>query len=191
MPAGPLGRPAAVAVAVLLPLGPLSCGIIRSTTGIDQARRALDEATGSQAAVSAPYEYTLAQEYLAKAREEQAYNDYQAAENLALRSKELAQQAALLSAQGPRKGTENLMDRKSLEVLPEQGEVEQQREQQEQEQKVLQTGPTKVLDEDEVDLVEDKDKKDKKDEGDKEEDVKKGDGKKGDGEKGGGQGGGP
>ncbi len=147
---------------VLLP----ACGIVRSSTGIAQAERALREAEEAKAESVAPYELTLAQQYLQKAREEQAYNAYYSSEALAVASQEFAKKAYDIAAHGrPKKGTGGLVDKKSMEALPEQGEVEQQRQQQESQEKVIQTGPAKVLDED-VDVL-DTDKK-KKDEEKKE-----------------------
>lgn len=148
-------RRRAAPLLLALPLLLSACGIIRSTTGIDQARKAVAEAEKAQAMASAPYELTLAQEYLAKAREEQAYNDYQTAEELAKKSHEYAGKALEVATHGrPKKTPEGLMDKKALEALPEQGEVERQRQEHAEDEPVLQpTGPSKVLQEDEADIV--------------------------------------
>lgn len=57
------------------------------------ATRSYQEAVDAGAEERAPYEFTLAQEYLRKAREEDGYSDYQAAETLAKRAAEEAKRA--------------------------------------------------------------------------------------------------
>ena len=67
-----------------------ACGPIRATTGMTDARLAIQDAEVEGADAVALYEMTLAREYLGKAREELGYNDYYMAEQLAIKAAELA-----------------------------------------------------------------------------------------------------
>ena len=154
--------PLAAALVLLAALS--GCGIVRSTVGLRQARAAVSEAERAHAESSAVYEMTLAQEYLAKAAEEQSFNAYQVSEELAIKARAEAEKAFEVATKGrPRKSADDVVDKRSIEALPEQGEVEQHREQQESETKVLQsTGPEKVL-QDDVDVLDEKKDDEKKD----------------------------
>jgi len=63
------------------------------------AARTVQDARDADAETRAIYEYTLAEEYLKKAREEDGYSDYQAAEELARRAREEALRAAETAAE--------------------------------------------------------------------------------------------
>lgn len=68
---------------VLLPLmllsagGMLGCGPTQSAALIRDAQVRLEAAKIAEAAKLAPFEYTAAESYLAKAKEEQGYSDYE------------------------------------------------------------------------------------------------------------------
>jgi len=70
-----------------------ACGPARSTILIIDAQAALDGATTAQADKYALYEYTAAEAYLQKAREEQGYADFEPAMDFAEKAKEMAQKA--------------------------------------------------------------------------------------------------
>lgn len=65
----------------------------RASYFLVDAARAYRDAEKAQAEERAPYEFTLAGEYLHKAREEAGYSDYSAAEKLAKRSIEESRRA--------------------------------------------------------------------------------------------------
>lgn len=69
------------AVALLAGCGPLTTGV-----QILHAQSAIQAAEAAGAATRAPYEYTVATQYLAKAREENAYAIYWAAEVFAVKA---------------------------------------------------------------------------------------------------------
>jgi hypothetical protein len=68
------------------------CGPVQSTYLIVSAQAELDAARAAQADRYAPYEYTAADQYLAKAREEQGYAEFGAAVDFAYKAKELAKE---------------------------------------------------------------------------------------------------
>lgn len=65
----------------------------RASYFLMDAARTVQDARDADAEARAVYEYTLAEEYLKKAREEDGYSDYQAAEQLARRAREEALRA--------------------------------------------------------------------------------------------------
>lgn len=69
------------------------CGPTLSTYLIINAQAQLDGAEAADAEKFAVYEYTAANEYLAKAREEQGYADFGPAIDYAYKAQELARQA--------------------------------------------------------------------------------------------------
>jgi hypothetical protein len=69
-----------------------ACGPVQSTYLIVSAQAELDAARAAQADRYAPYEYTAADQYLAKAREEQGYAEFGAAVDFAYKAKELAKE---------------------------------------------------------------------------------------------------
>ena len=80
---------AGLILALSLPLS--GCGAIMSTYLILVASSELDGAEAAEAQKFAPYEYTAAQQYLQKAREEQGYADFGAAIEYAFKAQELAE----------------------------------------------------------------------------------------------------
>jgi hypothetical protein len=86
---------------ILLVLGLSACGPITALTTVRDATVALEAAKVAGAEKQAPYEFTSAEQYLAKAREEQGYADYQIAVDLAKKALEFAVKAKKLAmAQG-------------------------------------------------------------------------------------------
>lgn len=83
----------ATLVAIVLALSATACGPIVSGVQIVNANVALSAATTAGAEKYAVYEYTAANEYLHKAREENGYSDFWAARLYADRAFELAVQA--------------------------------------------------------------------------------------------------
>ncbi len=75
--------------ALSLPLS--GCGAVMSTYLILVASSELNGAQAAEAEKFAPYEYTAAQQYLQKAREEQGYADFGAAIEYAFKAQELAE----------------------------------------------------------------------------------------------------
>jgi hypothetical protein len=72
----------------------VGCTATKSTVHFAKAEQALKEARDLEAEVWAPYMWTRANETMKKSREEWAYADYGAAEQLALEVAELAERAA-------------------------------------------------------------------------------------------------
>ncbi len=87
----PMKRQIALSL-LLLPL--LACGAGRSVYYLWDAQREFARAEESGAAQKAVFEYTMARQYLLKAREEAGYSDYQAAEDLARKSMDWSSQAS-------------------------------------------------------------------------------------------------
>jgi len=80
--------------ALLLALAPLGgCTAVISAARISGAQTAFEGARRTDAERTHPYEYTTAQLYLAKAREEDAYGHYGAAIELAAKAEEWALEA--------------------------------------------------------------------------------------------------
>lgn len=82
--------------------GLVGCGPTRSQSRIVEASSELSAATTAQADQIAPYEYTAAEQYLKKAREEQSYAEYEVAERLAKRGRECAKLARMRAEAGAR-----------------------------------------------------------------------------------------
>lgn len=80
---------------MILALAPLSaCGPVEYINQVgSKAASAVSSAKQAQAERYAPYEYTAAEEYLHKAREEAGYAEYQDAIEYGRRSEELANRA--------------------------------------------------------------------------------------------------
>lgn len=79
----------AVAVAGVL----AGCGPVRSTANILDAEVQIQAARTAGAEKEAPYEWTAANLYIHKAREEVAYSDYQAGVNFAVKASKFANEA--------------------------------------------------------------------------------------------------
>ena len=77
----------------------LGCGPVTATRVIDSADAALVRTRGADGDKLAPYETMLADLYLAKAREKQAYAQYGDAEMLAADARRFADAASLKAAQ--------------------------------------------------------------------------------------------
>lgn len=75
----------------------LGCGPIQSTSLIMDADVQLDAAKKADAPKFAPYEYTLADAYLNKAREEVGYADYEVAIDFAQKALDNAKKAKDIS----------------------------------------------------------------------------------------------
>ncbi|MGB8931767.1 MAG: DUF4398 domain-containing protein [Anaeromyxobacteraceae bacterium] len=69
------------------------CGPIQSTPALIDADIEVEAARSAGAVAAAPYEFTSAEAYLRKAREEVGYAQYQAATDFALKSRDLAKEA--------------------------------------------------------------------------------------------------
>jgi hypothetical protein len=79
---------------LLVLLGTVSaCGPVRSTAYLLDADVALEAARTASADKYAPYEYTSAQMYLLKAREEVGYSDYDVALDFAQKASKYANEA--------------------------------------------------------------------------------------------------
>lgn len=79
--------------AVVLGLGTAACGPIVSGVQTINANVMISAATTAGAKTTAVYEYTIAQEYLKKAREEHAYSDFAAAQEYADKALDYATKA--------------------------------------------------------------------------------------------------
>jgi hypothetical protein len=80
------------------------CTAIKAAYSLVDAQRAFREAEDAGADVRAVYQYTLAEEYLKKAREEDGYSDYGAVDKLCRKAKEasaLAVEDATSGGVGP------------------------------------------------------------------------------------------
>ncbi|MBX5484674.1 MAG: DUF4398 domain-containing protein [Myxococcaceae bacterium] len=73
--------------------GLAGCGPIQSTAFLLDADVALEAARTARAETYAPYEYTAAQLYLLKAREEVGYSDYEVAVDFAKKASKFANEA--------------------------------------------------------------------------------------------------
>ncbi len=94
----PRTRWSAAACMLLFAVG---CGPITSTTAIADATVALEAAEAANAEKFAVYEYTMAQECLRKAKEEEGYSEYQPAIDLAKKARKFAEKAKELSVTSP------------------------------------------------------------------------------------------
>lgn len=83
-------------------LAPLTaCGPVQSTSALIDADAQLEAARAAGARSEAPYEYTAAEVYLAKAREAEGHARYEASTRLAERAAELARAARAKAAATP------------------------------------------------------------------------------------------
>ncbi|MBN1337524.1 MAG: DUF4398 domain-containing protein [Deltaproteobacteria bacterium] len=85
---------------VVLLLVLVGCTAGRSVFHVWSAERSLDDAIAAGADTRALYEFTLAREYLEKAKEESGYSDYKDAEQLARKAEKWAVQALEVSTHG-------------------------------------------------------------------------------------------
>ena len=92
------------------------CGAARSVYYLWDAQKDLLNAQEAQAPEKAVYEYTLAREYLMKAREEAGYSDYAASESLAQKSSDWSSKAAEVAEYGI--SERDLMLNEMDEVVP-------------------------------------------------------------------------
>ncbi|MBM4366218.1 MAG: DUF4398 domain-containing protein [Deltaproteobacteria bacterium] len=99
----------------LLPLVLSGCAA-RSAYTLLNADRALQKARQAGAEEKSAYEYTLASEYLAKAREENTYNEYQISERLAKTSMEYALRALENTSDAEREYDEEIVPEERIEV---------------------------------------------------------------------------
>jgi len=98
-----------------LPLA--GCGAARSVYYLWDAQKDLKVAQDAEASEKAVYEYTLAREYLMKAREEAGYTDYSAAEKLARKSSDWSAKASDVAQYGA--SERDLMLQEMDKVVPE------------------------------------------------------------------------
>jgi hypothetical protein len=94
------------------------CAAGRNVYYVWDAQRALKEAELVDAPKKAVYEYTLASEYLSKAKEEAGYSDFGASEKLARKATEWAAKAADVAEYGSSDGDKML--READEGIPDQ-----------------------------------------------------------------------
>jgi hypothetical protein len=80
-------------VLAFLALAAAGCGPIQSTPTLIEADVEVEAARSAGAATAAPYEFTSAEAYLRKAREEAGYAQYQAATDFAAKARDLAKEA--------------------------------------------------------------------------------------------------
>jgi hypothetical protein len=84
---------ARLALALLALAAGVGCGPIQSTPALIDADVAVEAARSAGAATTAPYEFTSAEQYLRKAREEAGYAQYQATTDFAIKARDLARDA--------------------------------------------------------------------------------------------------
>ncbi len=99
----------------LLPLVLSGCAA-RSAYTLLNADRALQKARQAGAEEKSAYEYTLASEYLAKAREENTYSEYQISERLAKTSMDFALRALENTSDAEREYDEEIVPEERIEV---------------------------------------------------------------------------
>src|SRR5437763_432967 len=88
-------RVALRSVLFLLPV--LGCGPLQSSTLLVDAQAELAAAKTAEAEKAAPFEFTAAEEYLHKAREEQSYADYEVSVTFAKKARDCARLARQIS----------------------------------------------------------------------------------------------
>ncbi|MBM4392262.1 MAG: DUF4398 domain-containing protein [Deltaproteobacteria bacterium] len=98
-----------------LPLVLSGCAA-RSAYTLLNADRALQKARQAGAEEKSAYEYTLASEYLAKAREENTYSEYHISERLAKTSMEFALRALENTSDAEREYDEEIVPEERIEV---------------------------------------------------------------------------
>ncbi len=99
----------------LIPLVLSGCAA-RSAYTLLNADRALQKAREAGAEEKSAYEYTLASEYLAKAREENTYSEYQISERLAKTSMDFALRALENTSDAEREYDEEIVPEERIEV---------------------------------------------------------------------------
>lgn len=100
-----MARPLGATALCLALAAVIGCGPIRYTSRVTRtASREVDAAREAGAATLAPYWYTLAVEYLAKAREEAGEGDFEAATRLGDRAAAAARRASAQSRARAGKG---------------------------------------------------------------------------------------
>jgi hypothetical protein len=97
-----------LALTALIALAPLAaCGPVQSTGALVDADVEIEAARAAGAATSATYEFTSAEAYLHKAREENGYSQYEAAIDFASKARELAKDARKKALAASNKGEES------------------------------------------------------------------------------------
>lgn len=87
-------------------LGAVGCGPVTTTQRVADATVSVEAARGIDAERYATYEYVTAVEYLRKAREEEGYSDYQAAIELAIKAREMADKAKARTREARARGVD-------------------------------------------------------------------------------------
>jgi hypothetical protein len=101
------------------------CAAGKSAYYLWSAEQEFRDAAAIEAETKAVYEYTLAHEYLLKAREEQGYSDYKEAEQLARSSLEWSSKAAAVAEYGTTE--RDLMLREAGQEVPDEaGTIEEE-----------------------------------------------------------------
>jgi len=114
-------RPSTVVPLLLL----AGCAAGKSSYYLWTAEREFRTAVALEAEQRAVYEYTLAHQYLLKAREEQGYSDYKAAEQLARTSTDWSNKASAVAEYGTTE--RDLMLREAGTTVPDEaGTIEQE-----------------------------------------------------------------
>lgn len=94
------------------------CTAARSSYFLINATRELDKAREAGAEKTAPYEWTLAAEYYAKACEENSYNEFGAADSLAKQSMDWSAKAVIATSDAERDfGEEFVPEERKEEVI--------------------------------------------------------------------------
>lgn len=99
-------------------VGLIGCGPISATHAVAEATVAVEAANGVESKRYAAYEFTLAYEYLRKAREEEGYADYQAAINLANAARKFAEDAKERALSHPERGAMKVKTAPARRVRP-------------------------------------------------------------------------
>lgn len=87
-------------ILLLTLLAASGCTAVKAGYAIQDAQRSLRTAVDAHADQRAIYEMTLAEQYLIKAREEDGYSDFGAADKLARKAKEAAANAVKIAEEG-------------------------------------------------------------------------------------------
>jgi hypothetical protein len=94
-----------VLATALVAIGAAGCGPVTSTMTINEATVAVEAAQAVEADRYAVYEYVSAVECLQKAKEEEGFSDFQAAIDLARKSRDFAEKARQRALASPQRGT--------------------------------------------------------------------------------------
>ena len=105
----PMGLPVTAAAVMLISLLSATallsgCGPVESTVGISDAEAALTQATTLNAEQHSPYEYTRAQHFLYKAKQEWGYSNFETARDYALEARRSADAALENTREAPWQG---------------------------------------------------------------------------------------